>query len=98
MVNVMKGVGVHPPPSPAWPNFTLMTKCTPESRRYYSVYSVAQTVSFDKFFGPYDIEICVTKIFAPNSVGHEIFVSWTSVALGEFSQYLVDLLYQGLMV
>jgi hypothetical protein len=31
---------VHPPPSPAQPNFTLMTECTPESRRYYSVYSV----------------------------------------------------------
>jgi hypothetical protein len=33
-------VGVHPPPSPAWANFTLMTECTPESSRCYSVYSV----------------------------------------------------------
>jgi hypothetical protein len=33
----MKGVGVHPPPSPAWPNFTLMTECTQENRRYYTV-------------------------------------------------------------
>jgi hypothetical protein len=28
---------VHTPPSPAQANFTLMTECTPESRRYYSV-------------------------------------------------------------
>ncbi len=41
MVNVKKGVCVHPPPSTAQANFTLMTECTPESRRYYSVYSVA---------------------------------------------------------
>ncbi len=40
MVNVMKGVGVHPPPSPAQANFTLMMECTPESSRCYSVYSV----------------------------------------------------------
>jgi hypothetical protein len=32
-----KGVGVNPPPSPAQSNFTLMTECTPESSRYYSV-------------------------------------------------------------
>jgi hypothetical protein len=31
---------VHPPPSPAWANFTLMMECTPESSRCYSVYSV----------------------------------------------------------
>ncbi len=36
-----EGVGVHPPPSPARANFTLMTECTPESRGCYSVYSVA---------------------------------------------------------
>jgi hypothetical protein len=43
MVNVMKGGGraaVHPPPSPTWANFTLMMEFTPESSRYYSVYSV----------------------------------------------------------
>ncbi len=45
MVNVIKGVGVHPPPSPARANFTLMTECTPESSRCNSVYSVAETVS-----------------------------------------------------
>jgi hypothetical protein len=28
-----RGVGVHPPHSPAQANFTLMTECTPESRR-----------------------------------------------------------------
>jgi hypothetical protein len=36
---------VHPPPAPAWANFTLMIKCTPESDCCYSVYSVAQTLS-----------------------------------------------------
>jgi hypothetical protein len=48
MVNVIKGVGVHPPPSPAQTNFTLMTECTPESRRYYSLYSVVEM-----YRGPY---------------------------------------------
>jgi hypothetical protein len=40
MVNVMRGGGRAPPPSPARANFTLMTECTPESSGYYSVYSV----------------------------------------------------------
>ncbi len=31
---------MHPPPSPAQTNFTPMTECTRESRRYYSVNSV----------------------------------------------------------
>ncbi len=31
---------MHPPPSPARANFTLMIECTPESNCYYSVYSV----------------------------------------------------------
>jgi hypothetical protein len=35
---------VHPPPSPARANFTLMTDCTPESSSCYSVYSVAGTM------------------------------------------------------
>ncbi len=50
MVNVMKGGGraVHPPSSPAQANFTLITECTPESRRYYSVYSVAATLHGQK--------------------------------------------------
>jgi hypothetical protein len=34
---------VHSPLSPAWANFTLMMECTPESRRYFSVYSVTCT-------------------------------------------------------
>ncbi len=42
MVNVMKGGGVHPPPSPARANFTLMTECTPERSCCYSVYSVVE--------------------------------------------------------
>ncbi len=45
MVKVMKGVGVHPPPSPAWANFTLMIECKPESSRCYSVYSVMEPTS-----------------------------------------------------
>ncbi len=44
MVNVIKEGGRAPPPSPAQANFTLMTECTPESRRYYSVYSVVSPV------------------------------------------------------
>ncbi len=41
-------VGVHPPPSPGQANFILMTECTPESRRYYSVYSVVGTAMAGK--------------------------------------------------
>jgi hypothetical protein len=37
---------VHPPPSPAWANFTLMMECTPESSRCYSVYSVVRPTGF----------------------------------------------------
>ena len=44
MVNVVKGGGRAPPPSPAWANFTLMIECTPESSRCYSVYSVGDTL------------------------------------------------------
>ncbi len=47
MVNVMKGsvrLDVHPPPLPAWANFTFMMECTPESSRCYTVYSVVQTL------------------------------------------------------
>ncbi len=40
MVNVMKGGGREPPALTSQANFTLMTECTPESRRYYSVNSV----------------------------------------------------------
>jgi hypothetical protein len=39
----MKGGERAPPPSAAQANFTLMTECTPESRRDYSVYSVVKT-------------------------------------------------------
>jgi hypothetical protein len=35
---------VHPPPSPARANFTLITECTPESSGCNSVYSVVYTV------------------------------------------------------
>jgi hypothetical protein len=43
LVYVIKGVGVHPPPSPARANFTLITECTPEGSRCNSVYSVVAT-------------------------------------------------------
>jgi hypothetical protein len=43
MVNVIRGVGVHPTPSPARANFTLITECTPESSGCNSVYSVVVT-------------------------------------------------------
>jgi hypothetical protein len=46
MVNVIKGGwACTPRPSPGQANFTLMTECTPESRRYYSVYSVVTTTA-----------------------------------------------------
>jgi hypothetical protein len=35
---------VHPSPSPAWANFTLMIECTPESSVCYSMYSVVSSV------------------------------------------------------
>jgi hypothetical protein len=38
-----RGVGVHPPPTPARANFTLITECTPESSGCNSVYSVVYT-------------------------------------------------------
>ncbi len=40
MVNVIKGGGRAPPPSPARANFTLLTECTPKSSGCNSVYSV----------------------------------------------------------
>ena len=39
---------MDPPPSPGQANFTLMTECTPESRRYYSVYSVVPALPLFK--------------------------------------------------
>ncbi len=38
---------MHPPPSPATANFTLMTECTPESSVCYSVYSVGEAIVVD---------------------------------------------------
>jgi hypothetical protein len=37
---------VHPPPSPARTDFTLITECTPESRGCNSVYSVVLPCNF----------------------------------------------------
>jgi hypothetical protein len=48
---------VHPPPSPAQANFTLMTESTPESRRYYSEYSVVLSVS--RSWNPFSVEVCM---------------------------------------
>ncbi len=39
LVNVMRGGGRAPPPTPARTNFTVMTECTPESSGFNSVYS-----------------------------------------------------------
>jgi hypothetical protein len=55
---------MHPPPSPAQPNFTLMTECSPESRRYYSVYSVVRTVGGDLRRGEH-----IPKM--QNDIGHK---------------------------
>jgi hypothetical protein len=62
MVNVIKGVGVHPPPSPAQANFTLMTECTTESRRYYSVYSVGFATTYKKFKLMFDLIFIFFKL------------------------------------
>jgi hypothetical protein len=40
-------MGVHPPPSPARANFTLITECTPESSGCNSVYSVSLLETVD---------------------------------------------------
>ncbi len=40
-----RGVGLHPPPSPARTDFTLITECTPESSGCNSVYSVGPKVA-----------------------------------------------------
>ncbi len=45
MVSVMTGGGLAPPTLTSQANFTLMTECTPESRRYYSVYSVDKSAA-----------------------------------------------------
>ncbi len=64
MVNVINGVGVHPPPSPARANFTFMTECAPESSHCNSVYSVVATLKVHKienFLGS-DFEFCVISL------------------------------------
>ncbi len=35
---------MHPPPSPAGTDFTLITECTPESSGFNSVYSVVRSI------------------------------------------------------
>ncbi len=47
MVNVMKGGGRAPPPSPAWANFIPMMECTTESRRCYSVLLITTVFASD---------------------------------------------------
>ncbi len=39
---------MHPPPSPARANFTIMTECTPESSGCYSAYSVVLPVVYSR--------------------------------------------------
>jgi len=48
MVNVKRGGGRAPPPSPARTNFTLITECTPESSGCNSVYSVGRPSQTDR--------------------------------------------------
>ncbi len=46
---------MHPPTLTIQANFTLMTECTPKSRRYYFVYSVGQpngAITGDDLSGP----------------------------------------------
>jgi hypothetical protein len=47
MVDEVKGEGraVHPPPTPAWADFTIMTECTSKNGHFPSVYSVVSTMS-----------------------------------------------------
>ncbi len=58
---------MHPPPSPAQANFTLMTECTPESRRYYSVYSLGDTIPCPVFLT--NLEGKVGKVDKVGKVG-----------------------------
>ncbi len=48
MVDTVKGIGVHPPPSPDWADFTIMMECTPESGHCQPVYSVRITAKTDE--------------------------------------------------
>jgi hypothetical protein len=43
-------VGVHPPPSRAWANFSIMMECMPESGRCHSVYSLLCILKQEIFF------------------------------------------------
>ncbi len=38
MVDIVKGGGRAPPPSPSWAYFSIMMGCTPESGIYHSVF------------------------------------------------------------
>jgi hypothetical protein len=50
---------VHPPPSPAWANFTLKTECTLESSRYYSVYSVVNIIYSCTLYFKLELIYCI---------------------------------------
>ncbi len=53
-----RAVPVHPPPSPARTNFTLITEWTPESSGCNSVYSVLRTFLYDS---PSPLILCCTN-------------------------------------
>ncbi len=40
MVDVVKGDGCEPPPSPGWADCTILMECTPANGRCHSVYSL----------------------------------------------------------
>ncbi len=73
-----EGVGVHPPPSPARANFTLMTECTPETSGCYSVYSVADT---PPLFHLYPIYVLCGMNFEPWLLQDPGWRSWLTPAL-----------------
>jgi hypothetical protein len=45
-------VGVHPPSSPAWTNFSIMMECicSPESGRCHSLYFVMYTIPMNRYY------------------------------------------------
>ncbi len=49
MVDIVKRVGVHPPPSPIWANFSIKMEFTSDSGCCHSVYSVYRNIDMSPF-------------------------------------------------
>ncbi len=60
-------MGVHPPPSPGWADFSVMMECTPESGNCHSVFCVYS----ESVFGPLRCIIHYLHVF--NVFFKEIF-------------------------